>query len=109
MKRRDFIVKGGLVSAGVVAGTSAIWGLSNSLGSNGVINVGVVGTGARGSGLIPLLNQIKEVNVAACCDAKYVLLDILHTSSQVYIFSNYRCLILHFFLRVKSFAVYHYR
>ncbi|WP_194766280.1 Gfo/Idh/MocA family protein [Tamlana sp. I1] len=68
MKRRDFIVKSGLSSVGLVAGTSAIYGLSKNIMANDMVNVGVIGTGDRGSGLIPLLNEIEGINVAACCD-----------------------------------------
>ncbi|PQB07680.1 dehydrogenase [Polaribacter filamentus] len=68
MKRREFIAKGGLVSAGALVGTSAIYGMANSFSVNNRVNIGVIGTGDRGSGLIPLLNQIDGVQVAACCD-----------------------------------------
>lgn len=37
-------------------------------GSNDTINLGIIGTGDRGAGLIPAINNIKNFNVAACCD-----------------------------------------
>ncbi|MEN8185771.1 MAG: Gfo/Idh/MocA family oxidoreductase [Bacteroidota bacterium] len=68
MKRRDFIKKSGLISTGILAGTSTIMALNKNFGPNDSINIGVIGTGSRGQGLIPILNEIKGVNVAACCD-----------------------------------------
>jgi len=68
MERRDFIKKSGLISTGILASTSAIAAIGSNLGANNTINIGVIGTGSRGGGLIPILNRIKGVNVAACCD-----------------------------------------
>ncbi len=68
MKRREFIAKGGLLSAGVLASSSAIGAVSLKLRPNDTINIGVIGTGDRGGGLIPFLKSIDGVNVAACCD-----------------------------------------
>ena len=68
MQRRKFILQGGLLSAGVLAGNSALWSANKKGSPNDLINVGVIGTGDRGSGMIPLMNQIKGLNVAACCD-----------------------------------------
>ncbi len=33
-----------------------------------MINIGVIGTGDRGGGLIPFINEIENLNVIACCD-----------------------------------------
>ncbi len=68
MERRKFIQKSGLLSTGVLAGTSGLWAANNSFGANDRINIGVIGTGDRGGGMIPLLNQIEGIHVAACCD-----------------------------------------
>ncbi len=68
MKRREFVIKSGLISTGILAGTSVSASIKNSLVKNNTINIGVIGTGDRGSGLIPFLNDIEGVNVAACCD-----------------------------------------
>jgi len=67
MKRKEFIVKSGLLSAGVLASVSAIGSISR-LGANDTLNIGIIGTGDRGGGLIPFLNEVEGVNVAACCD-----------------------------------------
>ena len=68
MKRRDFIIKGGLASTGILASTSAIAGIANRFSANDTINIGVIGTGSRGKGLIGLLNKIDGVKVIACSD-----------------------------------------
>ena len=68
MQRRKFIHKSGLLSAGVLAGTSAIWSANNYSKPNNLINIGVIGTGDRGGGMIPLINQIEGLHVGACCD-----------------------------------------
>ena len=66
MQRRKFIHKSGLLSAGVLAGTSAIWSANNYSKPNNLINIGVIGTGDRGGGMIPLINQIEGLHVGAC-------------------------------------------
>jgi len=68
MKRRDFIEKSGLLSTGVLAGTSGLWAANNNFSANDKINIGVIGTGSRGGGMIPFINQIDGLNVTACCD-----------------------------------------
>ncbi|THD66823.1 Gfo/Idh/MocA family oxidoreductase [Robertkochia marina] len=66
MERREFIVKG-LVSTTALCSAPAIlgFGIHNTLET---VNVGVIGTGDRGGGLIPFLNEIPNVRVVACCD-----------------------------------------
>ena len=70
MKRKDFIIKTGLVSTGLFAGSSILssFSSSNISKTNKVINIGVIGTGSRGCGLIGILNKLPEINVIACCD-----------------------------------------
>lgn len=75
MKRRKFILKGGLASAGVISATSAFAFGDRKWGANDIINMGVIGTGARGGGLIPIMNEIDGLNVAACCDTLPFRLD----------------------------------
>ena len=66
MKRRDFIVKGSLASsAALYAPTVLGYG---TFSVNETINIGVIGTGDRGGGLIPFINQIPNMQVVACCD-----------------------------------------
>ena len=75
MKRRDFIEKSGLLSTGVLAGTSGLWAANSSFSPNDKINIGVIGTGSRGGGMIPFINQIDGLNVTACCDVLPFRLD----------------------------------
>lgn len=52
-----------------VATFPSVLGNSSSItGSNESINLGIIGTGDRGGGLIPVINKIKNINVVACCD-----------------------------------------
>ena len=67
MKRKDFIIKGGLatIAVAVAAPLSSINALNNN---SRVINIGVIGTGDRGGGLIPIVEKIEGLNISACCD-----------------------------------------
>lgn len=64
MKRRDFVTKTGIAVAGVSAMNTGILYPAK----RDVINIGIVGTGDRGGGLIPIINKIEGLNVTACCD-----------------------------------------
>lgn len=66
--RRDFIKKGSLLSAGIIASSTAIHALNKNVSANSIINLGVIGTGVRGGGLISVLNEVDKINVAVCCD-----------------------------------------
>lgn len=68
MKRRDFVIKGSLASAAVLSYSSALPNFLNFKNAGKTINIGIIGTGARGAGLIPFINQIDNLNVAGCCD-----------------------------------------
>lgn len=68
MKRREFVIKGGMASLAVAASASMFGSINPFKGANDVVNIGVIGTGNRGSGLIPYINEIKNLNVIACCD-----------------------------------------
>lgn len=48
-------------------GSSYLWG-SSFTGANDTINIGIVGTGDRGQGLMNIMPQIDRLNVVACCD-----------------------------------------
>lgn len=94
MKRKEFIVKSGLLSAGALASVSAIGSISR-LGANDKINIGVIGTGDRGGGLIPFLNEIEGFNVAACCDILPFRLEdgLTKTTNKAKGYSDYRKLL----------------
>ena len=68
MDRRKFIHQGGLVSLGLVTGTSTIGAVQFNSFSKETINIGVIGTGARGVGQTLLINKIENLNVVAVCD-----------------------------------------
>ena len=75
MKRRSFVKKTGLASIATVS-TNTLLGTSFSSKSPlETLNIGVIGTGDRGSGLIPFINQIENLQVVACCDSLPFRLD----------------------------------
>ncbi|UJH66368.1 Gfo/Idh/MocA family protein [Allomuricauda sp. SCSIO 65647] len=66
MKRREF-VKGSLATSAILYASSAL-GFERIKSANETINIGIVGTGDRGAGLIPIINEIPNLRVVACCD-----------------------------------------
>ncbi|WP_190810811.1 Gfo/Idh/MocA family protein [Flagellimonas sp. S3867] len=64
MKRRDFVARTGMAVAGVSAMNAGVLYPSKSK----TITIGVIGTGDRGGGLIPIINKIEGLEVTACCD-----------------------------------------
>ncbi|UXX79819.1 Gfo/Idh/MocA family oxidoreductase [Reichenbachiella carrageenanivorans] len=68
MKRRDFVIKGSLATAGLATSTYAAANIIGMGGANSKVNIGVIGTGSRGRGLIPNINSIENFNVVACAD-----------------------------------------
>lgn len=95
MQRRGFIVKSGLVSTGLLAGTSGLMAATTAFGANDRINIGVIGTGSRGGGMIPLLNQIDGLDVTACCDVLPFRLGegVDKTEKQVEAYTEYQKLL----------------
>ncbi|MCG9970964.1 Gfo/Idh/MocA family protein [Christiangramia crocea] len=68
MKRRDFMVKSSMASLALASSSLAFGKLNFNGRANDTINIGVIGTGNRGNGMIPLINEIPNLNVIACCD-----------------------------------------
>ncbi|MFK8061146.1 MAG: Gfo/Idh/MocA family protein [Polaribacter sp.] len=69
MKRRDFIKKTGIASAGILSANSLFGNISNlNTSANSTINIGVIGTGQRGGGLTSIINKIDGINVIAASD-----------------------------------------
>jgi len=68
MKRREFVLKSSLATAAVTTSTSVLGNLNKFKGANDTLNIGIIGTGDRGSGLTPFINEIDNFNVIACCD-----------------------------------------
>ena len=68
MKRRSFIKKTAVVTAGI-AGSYYLYGnVMSNINAYKTINIGVIGTGDRGGGLMSIINSIDNVNVIAACD-----------------------------------------
>ncbi|MGI9549624.1 MAG: Gfo/Idh/MocA family protein [Aurantibacter sp.] len=67
MLRREFVIKSGLATA-ALGSTTASLGKVFSQSPNETLNIGIIGTGDRGGGLIPFINQIPNLKVTACCD-----------------------------------------
>lgn len=91
MDRRKFLIKGGTATAALVAGTSIFANIKGEYNSKKIINVGIIGTGARGAGLIPFLNEIEGLNVYACCDVLPFRLKegIKRTNGKAKAYTNY--------------------
>ncbi|TXN35616.1 Gfo/Idh/MocA family oxidoreductase [Flagellimonas hymeniacidonis] len=64
MKRRDFVAKTGIVAAGISTINASVLYPSK----NDTLNIGVIGTGDRGGGFIPIINEMEGLNVVACAD-----------------------------------------
>ncbi|MEO0473021.1 MAG: Gfo/Idh/MocA family oxidoreductase, partial [Bacteroidota bacterium] len=64
-------------------------------GFNDAIHVGVIGTGSRGSGMIPLLNEIQGLTVVACCDVlpEQLAKGLKRTDGTVRSYTDYRKLL----------------
>lgn len=68
MKRREFVVKSTLATAALATTSVAMGSVLNLKNANDILNIGIIGTGDRGKGLIPNINGISNFNVIACCD-----------------------------------------
>ena len=69
MKRRDFIQKSALAGSGMLMTGLEGWSAPRNVSPNEVLNVGVIGTGDRGGGLLKLLvKQFPQMKVVACSD-----------------------------------------
>ncbi len=62
INRREFL------AAGVGATTAALFATPARAGANDRIRCGVIGVGARGTGLLQLVLNVKDVDVVAVCD-----------------------------------------
>ena len=68
MKRRSFIKKTTFATASVASSTYLYGNILSSVKANDTINIGVIGTGVRGSGLMSIIDTIEKANVIAVCD-----------------------------------------
>lgn len=94
MDRRKFLINGGTATAAIIASSSVFASLGNGLSSK-KINVGIIGTGQRGTGLIPFINEIENLNVHACCDVISFRLEkaIGKTDGKAKAYDNYKSLL----------------
>lgn len=68
MKRRDFVIKGTVASAALGTSALAMGNMLDFKNANDTINIGIIGTGDRGTGMIANINKINKFKVTACCD-----------------------------------------
>ncbi|WP_369441245.1 hypothetical protein [Algibacter lectus] len=68
MKRRDFIIKGAMASAAFTTSAAAMTNVFDFKHANDTLNIGIIGTGDRGTGLSANINSIKNFNILGCCD-----------------------------------------
>ncbi|WP_245893622.1 Gfo/Idh/MocA family protein [Sphingobacterium gobiense] len=66
INRRQFIANSALTLGGLLAADMPLFGKAAS--SGGAVQVGVIGTGKRGLGLINTIEKISGLKVVACCD-----------------------------------------
>lgn len=92
MKRKHFIKTASLGSAALLSGPLV---RSHFKSPNSSINLGVIGTGSRGAGLIPILNTIPNIKVVGCSDVlDFRLADGLsRTASTAKGYKDYRALL----------------
>lgn len=93
MDRRKFIKNSALTTGSLLA--SKYLFSSDILGANQNVNIGVIGTGVRGGGLISVINRIENMQVVACCDILPFRLEegIAKTENKSKGYSDYRNLL----------------
>ncbi len=93
LNRRQFIQKTGMAGVSLSAAIP-MFSLGQRTSKNDVINIGVIGTGARGTGLIRLMQDIPQLNVIACCDVlPFRLEEGLSHSPKAKSYADYRALL----------------
>ena len=68
MDRRKFVANTTLGLAGISASASLLLDPVKFKSPSETINIGIIGTGDRGGGLIPIIDKIPYLHVVACCD-----------------------------------------
>jgi predicted dehydrogenase len=93
MKRKEFIRNSG----GVLLGTVLSPNLIANTNLNSSINLGVIGTGGRGQGIIKILNKLSNFNVIGACDTIPFRLqegfDLIKGNRKAKAFKDYRKLL----------------
>ncbi|MBP0903983.1 Gfo/Idh/MocA family protein [Mariniflexile gromovii] len=75
MKRKEFIIKSSVATAALTTSAVALGNVIDFKNANETLNIGVIGTGDRGTGMISNINKIKNFNVIGCCDVLPFRLD----------------------------------
>lgn len=93
MKRRSFVKKSSLGAIGAIAAMSSL--NSFSFSKNQTVNIGIIGTGNRGAGLIPIIDKIPNLNLVACCDTLPFRLEngLSRAKGKIEGYSDYRKLL----------------
>ena len=68
MNRRQFLNNSALIGTGLLTGVELFSQAIPKIGANDTLNVGVIGTGDRGGGLINIMNQLPQFKVVAVAD-----------------------------------------
>lgn len=66
MKRRDFLLQSSLAAAGLTLHPFDL--ASATISKNDILQIGIIGTGSRGTGILKLLNSLPQFEVVACSD-----------------------------------------
>ena len=93
MNRKDFIINSG----GIVLGSMVAPNLMANVNLNNTVNLGVIGTGGRGQGIIKLLDNISGCEVIAVCDTLAFRLeegfDLIKSNKNAKAYKDYRKLL----------------
>ena len=91
MKRKDFIINTGLITAGIGLAPTGVY---SNFFKNNRIKLGVIGTGSRGNGLGLVIKNIEGLEVIACCDILPFRLErALEISKKAKAYNDYRKLL----------------
>ena len=96
MKRKDFIIKTSGLILSAVSANKILANIKLTKSVNSKINVGIIGSGSRGQGIIKLLNEQNGYNVLGVCDNIPFRLNEgrkLNNNRKVKPYSDYRNLI----------------
>jgi len=95
MKRREFVKKGSMAAIAVTATSSAVGSLNIIGKATKTIDLGIIGTGDRGTGLSSFINDIEGIQVTACCDILPFRLEnaLKRIQGKVATYKDYRALL----------------
>ncbi len=68
MDRRKFLENSALLGTGLLVGTDAFAHPKHRISPNDTIQIGVIGTGDRGGGMIRIMKNLPQFKVVACSD-----------------------------------------